>query len=153
VLLIELSVVACQCSGPLNDTPDRWPAFLITHRFALLRLGIGMAAATVIFGGRSLLDALQQVAERGPARGRSGGWAMIHLLAFGAVVGLSTDAMNLGSSEVFAGIRSVLWFATALTALISWAMACLPMRSWLQLLWQGRRAFSLGAVVGILAWA
>jgi exosortase E/protease (VPEID-CTERM system) len=117
------------------------------------RLALVIAAATLLFGGTSLLISFRRAARQVQSVRRWWPFLLLHFAALAAFTWLTGFLLEGGGkSSEQAGALVVLWVVLALATLGAWLCLLLPPDLWRPLLRHGWVALVLGVAVGAGAW-
>ena len=139
-------------TGVFNRDP-RWWAGLMRYASRVPQLGLAVAVATLIFGGRRFRAELGRLSEhRGsPHRAR---WLLAgHLAAFACFAAITA---SIGDESVhptpYGGARMLAWALAGLATAVSWGASVVPHRSRMGIDRWVLGVLAFGTVLGALAW-
>lgn len=153
LLVTELVVLTLRFdTESLRDQPGGWAEWL-GRSYLLPRLGIVIAAATVLLGGRRLWRELEghSAALGAPNRWRL--FLLAHLTVFGGFALLTGFVLEggvaaSGRPELWAAV----WAAVGLAVFVTWCAAAVSPALWPLLLKRLAALLAVGIVVGLAAW-
>jgi len=135
---------------PLETQPS-WIVWMFQQSSLALRAGVAVAAATMLFGGRRLVEELRRLTERSLRR-----WSwpafLRHVVALVVFTWLTEQAFEgVVLSTTGAPAWIVAWVVSGLAVMVLLVATALPPGAWGPLARQGLTALAVGLVVGIAA--
>jgi exosortase E/protease (VPEID-CTERM system) len=152
LLVVELLVLTVRFDTAPLAAVGGWWAEALGHAGDVPRLALGIASATLLFGGRRLRLGLEEVADR---RAALPTWPFLlaHFAALAAFAGVSTYVLDGAVTEsAWPAVWAGAWAALAAATLGFWVATALPVNFWLPLARRTSRALLVGAAVGAAAW-
>jgi exosortase E/protease (VPEID-CTERM system) len=155
VLLGEVLLLSLRFDTGAVGAEKVWWAVLLVEAKNLFRLGVTVAATTLLFGGVSLWQALWR--DGSPMSGRHPWWAYLlgHFAALGLFTWLTAVVLegDLRLTSAYPAAWVGAWFTAGVAVLLLWSLACLPAAAWLRLARRRWQTLLLGISVGTAAWA
>jgi exosortase E/protease (VPEID-CTERM system) len=133
-------------TGAIGDTS--WWEVFIGQTPWLMHMGVCIGAATLLVSGRPLWETLGDGYHEAPFR-----WSLLflHLCCFGLLTALTSIVLERDlAASAFAGIWVSIWLAAGILNLVTWGLAALPARMWLNLVKIGWPGLLAGAAAGVI---
>jgi len=126
---------------------------LVSRSSSLLRLGmcVGTVTATAILFSSQFREDLGRLLDEGRHHRLVPGWIAGHLAAYAAFFWLTKWLIDGIARPGNQELRVIAWMCCGVSVLISWCLAAMPLRSWVQVGHRGWPVLLVGSVVGVFA--
>jgi exosortase E/protease (VPEID-CTERM system) len=126
---------------------------LVARSSSLLRLGmcVGTVTATALLFSSQFREDLGSLLKEGGPHRLVPGWIAGHLAAYAGFFWLTKWLIEGVAQPGNQDLRVIVWMGCGAAVLISWCLAAMPMRLWVQVVRRGWPVLLAGSVVGVFA--